>query len=374
MASRSADKKAEQRLKVLDEVMAGINKDMGSGSIMKLGENKHANVNFISTGSLVMDNILGGGLARGRVIEFFGPESSGKTTAALVAAGNVQRDGGNVAFIDVEHALDPAQARRLGVDTDKLIFSQPSSAEQALGIVDRLCESGAVDLIILDSTAALAPEAELEGKIEDQQVGLLARVMSKSLRRITQHASSTGTVVIFINQTREKIGVFYGNPETTPGGKALKFYTSQRMRISRIGSIKDPKDKDRIIANKVEVKCVKNKVAPPFGKGTTVINFTKGIDINAEVEQVVVEEMGLIHKVDGGGNKMYDNDGNLIATSRKALAEKFQTEPEFVEQWKIAALDYLQHKQPDENDDDYHPIDTDTDDTITNAAEDNADE
>lgn len=336
MADREAAKKAA-RLKNIDTAMAALNKKFGTGTIMKLGDNTHANVEFISTGSLVMDHILGGGLAKGRIVEFFGPESSGKTTAALVAAGNVQRSGGNVAFIDVEHALDPRQARRLGVDTDSLFFSQPDYAEQALEIMNTLADSGAFDLIILDSTAALAPKAEVEGTMEDQQVGLVARIMGKGLRKLVATAANSGTTCIFINQVRDKVGVFFGSPETTPGGRALKFAASQRMRISRIKSIKDG---DKVIANQVKVQCVKNKVAAPFGQGETVINFVKGIDTEAEVE-TIAESLGLFRKgnkevnPDERANGWYDSaTGELLAPNRKALEVMFQEDHDFLLSWK----------------------------------------
>lgn len=336
MVDKKETARRAARAKELDATIAALNKKYGSGTILKVGENKKANVEFISTGSLVMDHILGGGLAKGRIIEFYGPESSGKTTAALVAAGNVQRDGGNVAFIDVEHALDPRQAKRLGVDIDNLWLSQPDYAEQALEIMCTLCASGAFDLIILDSTAALSPKAEIEGTMEDNLVGAVARVMGRGLRKIVPEAARTGTTCIFINQIRDKIGVFFGSPETTPGGRALKFAASQRMEIRRLGSIKNG---DTVIANRVKVKCVKNKVACPFGTGETVINFLKGIDVNAEVEEIA-KSLGLIRtgdkdkNPDEKRNTWYDDEtGEAIAPTKGALSERFK-DPEFLEEWK----------------------------------------
>src|SRR5438874_8980897 len=250
------------REKALELAMAQIDKNFGKGSVMRLGEEVRQPISVIPTGSIALDVALGiGGLPRGRVVEVYGPEASGKTTVALHAVANAQRNGGIAAFIDAEHALDPEYARNLGVDTDAMLVSQPDTGEQALEIVDMLIRSGALDVIVIDSVAALVPRAEIEGEMGDSHVGLQARLMSQALRKITGALSNSGTTAIFINQLREKVGVMFGSPETTTGGKALKFYASVRLDVRRIETMKDAGE---AVGNRTRVKVVKNKVAPPF--------------------------------------------------------------------------------------------------------------
>ena len=252
---------SEDKLKALGLAMQQITKEFGDGSIMKLGEAKHVDVEMISSGALSLDLALGGGYPKGRIIEIYGPESSGKTTLTLHAIAEVQRKGGTAAFIDAEHALDPAYAKRLGVDTENLLVSQPDNGEQALEIVETLVRSNAVDMIVVDSVAALVPQAEIDGDMGDAHMGLQARLMSQALRKLTGIIDKRKTTVFFINQIRMKIGVMFGNPETTTGGNALKFYASVRADIRRTGQIKDGEE---IIGNRTKVKIVKNKIAPPF--------------------------------------------------------------------------------------------------------------
>ena len=295
-ASKSAPKStAKDRGSSLDNALAQIDRQFGKGSIMRLGDDTRPPVEVIPTGSVALDAALGvGGLPRGRIVEIYGPESSGKTTVALHAVANAQRNGGIAAFIDAEHALDPEYAKKLGVDTDALLVSQPDTGEQALEITDMLIRSGALDIVVVDSVAALVPKAEIEGEMGDSHVGLQARLMSQALRKLTGALSSSGTTAIFINQLREKIGVFFGSPETTTGGKALKFYASVRMDIRRIETLKSGSD---AVGNRTRVKVVKNKMAPPFKQAEFDILYGEGISregglIDLGVEHGVVRKSG----------------------------------------------------------------------------------
>lgn len=291
----SSDKNNAEKSKALEGALSQIERSFGKGSIMRLGQRPKEQVDVISTGSLGLDIGLGiGGLPRGRIIEIYGPESSGKTTLALHAVAEAQKKGGTAAFIDAEHALDPIYARKLGVDIDNLLLSQPDAGEQALEIADTLVRSGAIDILVVDSVAALVPKAELEGDMGDSHVGLHARLMSQALRKLTGSVSRSNTTIIFLNQIRMKIGVMFGNPETTTGGNALKFYASIRLDIRRIGSVKD---KDEVVGNQTRVKVVKNKMAPPFRQVEFDIMYGEGVSKMGElldlgVKANVVEKSG----------------------------------------------------------------------------------
>ncbi|MBR9973161.1 recombinase RecA [Magnetospirillum sulfuroxidans] len=294
-ALRLVDKDTMDRQKALEAAVSQIERAFGKGSIMKMGQKETVETEVVSTGSLGLDIALGiGGLPRGRIIEIYGPESSGKTTLALHVLAEAQKKGGTCAFIDAEHALDPSYARKLGVNLNDLLISQPDAGEQALEICDTLVRSGAVDVLVVDSVAALVPRAELEGEMGDSHVGLHARLMSQALRKLTGSVSKSKTIVIFINQIRMKIGVMFGNPETTTGGNALKFYASVRMEIRRVGAIKD---RDEVVGNQTRVKVVKNKLAPPFKVVDFDIMYGEGISKNGElidlgVKANVVEKSG----------------------------------------------------------------------------------
>ncbi|WP_199443299.1 recombinase RecA [Umezawaea beigongshangensis] len=309
---------APDRDKALELALAQIDKQFGKGSVMRLGEEGRAPIAVIPTGAIALDVALGiGGLPRGRVVEIYGPESSGKTTVALHAVANAQRNGGIAAFIDAEHALDPEYAKKLGVDTDALLVSQPDTGEQALEIADMLVRSGALDILVIDSVAALVPRAEIEGEMGDNHVGLQARLMSQALRKITGALSNSNTTAIFINQLREKIGVMFGSPETTTGGKALKFYASVRLDVRRIETLKDGGEP---VGNRTRVKVVKNKVAPPFKQAEFDILYGKGISregslIDMGVEQAILRKSGAWYTYEG------DQLGQGKENARKFLLE-----------------------------------------------------
>lgn len=283
---------SNDKLKALDAAMLEIEKTYGKGSVFKLGDTKKLNVETFSSGSLALDQALGGGIPKGRIVEVFGPESSGKTTLTLHMIAETQKNGGIAGFIDAEHALDPVYASNLGVDINNLYISQPDSGEQALEIAETMVRSGALDLVVIDSVAALVPKAEIDGEMGDSHVGLQARLMSQALRKLTPVVSKSNCSVIFINQLREKVGIMFGNPETTTGGRALKFYSSVRIDVRRIESIKEG---GAIVANRTKAKVVKNKIAPPFKEATFEISFGKGIDKNGEIIDLAVEH-GFINK------------------------------------------------------------------------------
>ncbi|GAA1300730.1 recombinase RecA [Saccharothrix xinjiangensis] len=309
---------APDRDKALELALAQIDKQFGKGSVMRLGEEGRAPIEVIPTGAIALDVALGiGGLPRGRVVEIYGPESSGKTTVALHAVANAQRNGGIAAFIDAEHALDPDYARKLGVDTDALLVSQPDTGEQALEIADMLVRSGALDILVIDSVAALVPRAEIEGEMGDNHVGLQARLMSQALRKITGALNSSGTTAIFINQLREKIGVMFGSPETTTGGKALKFYASVRLDVRRIETLKDGGEP---VGNRTRVKVVKNKVAPPFKQAEFDILYGHGISREGSLIDMGVDQ-GILRK--SGAWYTYEGDqlGQGKENARKFLRE-----------------------------------------------------
>ncbi|MBC2710610.1 MAG: recombinase RecA [Desulfosarcina sp.] len=312
------------KAKAVDSAMGQIERQFGKGAIMKLGARPVENIPVISTGSIELDRALGiGGLPRGRVIEIFGPESSGKTTLALHAVANAQKQGGIAAFIDAEHALDTIYARKLGVNCDELLVSQPDTGEQALEIADMLLRSGAIDVVVIDSVAALVPRAEIEGEMGDSHMGLQARLMSQALRKLTATIGKTMTSVIFINQIRMKIGVVFGNPETTTGGNALKFYSSVRLDIRRIGAIKDGQE---VVGNRTRVKVVKNKMAPPFKEAEFDIMYGEGISRAGDLLDVGVKA-GIIEK----SGSWYSYNGERIGQGRENVKKFFQDNPDLLE-------------------------------------------
>ena len=323
-----------EKLKALAAAMAKIEKDFGKGSIMKMGDQQVEDVDVIPTGSLALNAALGvGGYPKGRIIEIFGPESSGKTTLAIHAIAQAQKNGGIAAFIDAEHAFDRFYAAKLGVNVDELLIAQPDNGEQALDIADQLIRSSAIDIIVIDSVAALTPKAEIEGDMGDNKVGLQARLMSQALRKLTATISKTNTTCIFINQLREKIGIMFGNPETTTGGNALKFYASVRLDIRRVTTLKDG---DTPIGNQVRVKVVKNKVAPPFRKAEFEITFGEGISHAGEVVDLGVE-LGIIKK----SGSWFSYGESRLGQGRDAVKKLIKDNPELsaeIEEQIVAAL------------------------------------
>ena len=314
-----------EKLKALRAAMEKIEKDFGKGSIMKLGEERIDNIQVIPTGSIALDYALGvGGYPRGRIVEIYGPESSGKTTLAIHAIAEAQKQGGIAAFIDAEHAFDRFYAANLGVNVDELLISQPDNGEQALDIADQLIRSAAVDIIVIDSVAALTPKAELEGDMGDNKVGLQARLMSQALRKLTATINKTNTTCIFINQLREKIGVMFGNPETTTGGNALKFYASVRLDIRKSQSIKDG---ETIIGNEVKVKVVKNKVAPPFRRAEFEIMYGEGI---CRVGEVV--DLGVDFKILEKSGSWYSYNGSKLGQGKEATKGVLRDNPELCDE------------------------------------------
>lgn len=315
----------EDKKKALESAIAHILKTYGSGAVMRLGQANTMQVDAIPTGSMTLDLALGiGGVPRGRIVELYGPESSGKTTVALHIAAEAQKQGGEVAFIDVEHALDPVYARALGVDIDNLLVSQPDSGEQALEIAEALVRSGAIDVLIVDSVAAMTTKAEIEGEMGDSHVGMLARLMSQAMRKLTSIISKSNCVAIFINQIREKIGVVYGNPETTPGGRALKFYASVRMEVRKGEAIKDS---TTIIGNRTRVKIVKNKVAPPFRECEFDILYGKGISRSGEVLDLAVD-LDIINK----SGSWFSYEGQRLGQGRDNIKELLQNTPQLMQE------------------------------------------
>ena len=328
----------EGKLKALQAAMSKIEKDFGKGSIMKLGDEHIEKVEVIPTGSISLNAALGvGGYPKGRIIEIYGPESSGKTTLAIHAIAEAQKAGGIAAFIDAEHAFDRFYAAALGVDIDNLLISQPDNGEQALEIADQLIRSAAVDIVVVDSVAALTPKKEIEGDMGDNVVGLQARLMSQALRKLTSTVSKTNTTCIFINQLREKIGVMFGNPETTTGGNALKFYASVRLDIRRVTAIKDG---ENVIGNQVRVKIVKNKVAPPFRKAEFEITFGEGISKVGEIDDLGVE-YGIIQK---SGSWFSYNDTRL-AQGRDATKQVVKDNPELAEEIEAKIMEAIKEKE-----------------------------
>ena len=341
MAKKEEQKPADERaarLQALQVAMAKIEKDFGKGSIMRLGEQVTDKIDVIPTGSIGLNYALGvGGYPRGRIIEIYGPESSGKTTLTIHAIAEVQKAGGIAAFIDAEHAFDPTYAQKLGVKLQDLWISQPDNGEQALAIADQLISSAAVDLVVIDSVAALTPKAEIEGDMGDNKVGLQARLMSQALRKLTATISKTKTCCIFINQLREKIGVMFGNPETTTGGNALKFYSSVRLDIRRMTSVKDG---DEIIGNQVRVKVVKNKVAPPFRKAEFEISFGEGISRSGEIV-----DLGVEYEIIKKSGSWFSYNDSKIGQGREAVKKVIQDNPELAEELEAAIIAKLNEEK-----------------------------
>lgn len=321
--------------KTLDQVLLDIEKQFGKGAVMKLGEHEHQKIDTISSGSISLDIALGiGGYPKGRIIEIFGPESSGKTTFALHAIAEAQKKGGRAAFIDAEHALDPVYASKLGVNINELLLSQPDNGEQALEICEALVRSGAISIIVIDSVAALVPQAEIEGEMGDSHVGLQARLMSQALRKLSGIVNKTNTVVIFINQLREKVGIMFGNPEVTPGGRALKFYSSVRLEIRKGEQIKLGSE---AIGNRTNIKVVKNKMAPPFKSCSVDIIYGEGVSITGEIVDLGVES-GVLEK----SGAWYSYDGNKVGQGKENVKDWLKKNPSIKEEIEKKVRDYYE--------------------------------
>ncbi len=320
--------------KALEQVLNDIEKQFGKGSIMKLGDSTHMKVDVVSSGCLSLDIALGvGGYPRGRIIEIYGPESSGKTTFALQAIAEVQKTGGRAAFIDAEHALDPVYAKRLGVNVDELLLSQPDTGEQALEICEALVRSQAISIVVIDSVAALVPQAEIDGEMGDSHVGLQARLMSQALRKLSGTINKTNTIAIFINQLREKVGVMFGNPETTPGGRALKFYSTIRLDIRRNEQLKMG---DGVVGNKTTIKVVKNKVAPPFKTAVVDIMYGEGVSHEGEVIDLAVEA-GIVEKT----GAWYSYQGEKLGQGKENVKLLLKDNPELCHEIELKVRDYF---------------------------------
>ena len=334
--------KTVEKDKALSQVLADIEKQFGKGAIMKLGEQKNMEIDVVPSGSICLDIALGvGGYPKGRIIEIYGPESSGKTTFALHAIAEVQKTGGRAAFIDAEHSLDPVYASNLGVNIDELLLSQPDTGEQALEICDALVKSEAVSIVVIDSVAALVPQAEIDGEMGDSHVGLQARLMSQALRKLSGSINKTNTIVIFINQLREKVGVMFGNPETTPGGKALKYYSSVRLDIRRGEQIKSGAD---VIGNRTNIKVVKNKVAPPFKTATVDIMYGEGVSQNGELVDLA-SEANIIEK----SGAWYSYKGEKLAQGRENVKLLFKSNQDFKEEIESLVREHYGIKKSKKN-------------------------
>ena len=340
MATNKNEKDGRER--ALDEALAQIEKHFGQGAIMRMSDNASMNVEAISTGSISLDIATGvGGVPKGRIIEVFGPESSGKTTLALHVIAESQKQGGKAAFIDAEHALDPVYAKNLGVKIEDLLVSQPDTGEQALEICDMLASSGAIDVIVIDSVAALVPKAEIQGEMGDSHVGLQARLMSQALRKLTGTVNKTNTCVIFINQLREKVGIMFGNPEVTTGGRALKFYSSMRFDVRKVETIKQG---ENMLGSRTRVKVVKNKVAPPFKKAEFDIMYGKGISLSGDILDCAVEN-GIVKK----SGSWYSYEGDRIGQGRESVKAYLEENPELMNKIRDQLMDSLKPKDEDEN-------------------------